>query len=68
MEGEFIGTIHDSLIYDVPEKNVTAMATILREAIAKVPEMCYNNWGHAFSLPMFCEISVGPNKGDLKEI
>lgn len=68
MEGEFIGTIHDSLIYDVPEKNVTAMATILREAIAKVPEMCYNIWSYKFSLPMFCEISVGPNKGDLKEI
>lgn len=68
LEGEFIGTIHDSLIYDVPTKNVSIMATILRDAVAKVPEMCYNIWNYKFSLPMFCEVSIGPNKGDLKEI
>ena len=68
LEGEFICTIHDSLVYDVPEKNVEATVKILRESIDKVPEICYNVWSYKFSLPLLCEVSVGPNKFDMKEI
>lgn len=67
MEGFFIQTIHDSLVYDVPEKNVPETAKILSESIAKVPELCYTNWGWEFSLPLTSEIQVGPNKFNLKE-
>ena len=65
MEGFFTQTIHDSLVYDVPKKNVDATAKILHEAIAKVPELCYNIYGYKFSLPMTCEIQVGVNKRDM---
>ncbi len=68
MEGEFIATVHDSLVYDVPTKNVEPTAQLLRESVAKVPELCYNNWSYKFKLPMLCEVSVGPSKGQLKEI
>lgn len=68
LEGEFICTIHDSLVYDVPEKNVDATVRILRESIDKVPELCYTNWNWKFSLPLLCEISVGPNKFDMVEV
>lgn len=68
MEGEFVGTIHDSLIYDVPEENVMAVAKILHNAVAETPEMCYNIYGYKFSLPLFCEIQFGLNKFDMKEI
>ena len=68
MEGEFIGTIHDSLIYDVPEENVMAIAKILHDAVAMTPEMCYNIYQYKFSLPLYCEVSAGPNKFDMKEI
>ena len=66
LEGEFICTIHDSLVYDVPEKNVDATVKILRESIDKVPEICYNIWSYKFSLPLLCEVSVGPNKFDME--
>lgn len=67
MEGEFICTIHDSLVYDVPSKNVDATAKILRESIAFVPELCYTIWRYPFSLPLSCEIHIGKNKGELVE-
>ena len=68
MEGEFICTIHDSLVYDVPEKNVIQTVEILKRTIAKVPEMCYNIWNYKFSLPLLCEVQVGPNMSDMKEV
>lgn len=68
MEGYFIGTVHDSLKFDVPEENVIATAKIVKEAVEKVPEMCYTNWSYNFSLPLSCEIKVGPNQKDMKEI
>lgn len=66
LEGEFICTIHDSLVYDVPEHVVPDMIKILRESIDKVPEICYNIWSYKFSLPLLCEVSVGPNKFDME--
>lgn len=68
LEGEFICTIHDSLVYDVPDKNIEATVQILRESVAKIPELCYNNWSYKFSLPVLCEVSVGPNKFDMIEL
>jgi DNA polymerase-1 len=68
MEGEFVGTIHDSLIYDVPDENVMAIAKILYNAVDTTPEMCYNIYQYKFSLPLYCELSYGPNKFDMKEI
>lgn len=68
MEGYFIQTIHDSLKFDVPTKNVDATVKILRNAVAKIPELCYNNWDWEFSLPMTCEVKVGMNSKDMEEI
>lgn len=66
LEGLFIGTVHDSLKADVPEKNVEVVARMLQTAIEKVPELCYNEWSYQFSLPMTCEIKVGPNQRDMQ--
>lgn len=66
LEGEFICTIHDSLVYDVPEHVLPDMIKILRESIDKVPEICYNIWSYKFSLPLLCEVSVGPNKFNME--
>jgi len=68
LEGEFIGTIHDSLKYDVPAKNVDATVKILVDSIAKVPEMCYNRWSYKFSLPMRCKVYVGKNSADVERV
>lgn len=68
MEGEFIGTIHDSIVFDVPKRNVDQIVSIIHKAIDKIPELCYTKYMYPFSLPMGAEVQVGPNKFDLTEI
>ena len=65
--GLMIGTIHDSLVADAPEDEAEKVCRILMESVAKVPELCYNIYGYKFSLPMFSEGFIGPNKQDMKE-
>lgn len=62
-----VQTVHDSVVVDTPKANVPAVAQIMYEAIAKVPELCYNNWSYKFSLPLTIEIQVGNNKKDMTE-
>lgn len=68
LEGEFICTVHDSLVVDTPSKNCYNVCTLLKESIEKTPQLCKEYFDYEFSLPIWCEISVGPNKRDLKEI
>jgi len=68
MEGGMIQTIHDSIVADVPEENVLPVAKMMKESVARVPELCYTNWNYKFTLPMTSEVSVGPNKRNMKEI
>lgn len=68
LEGYFIQTIHDSLVADVPRKNIDAVAQMMQDSVARVPELCYNRWNYKFSLPMTSEVLIGPNKLDMKEL
>jgi DNA polymerase I-like protein with 3'-5' exonuclease and polymerase domains len=67
LEGYFIQTIHDSIVVDTPSKNVYNISVMLKNAVEKVPELCKQEWGYDFTLPLNCEILIGPNKKDLKE-
>lgn len=67
IEADFIGTIHDSLVVDCPTENVPQVATMIRQAIESVPSLCKKIWNYDFSLPITCEILVGPNKADMVE-
>lgn len=68
VEGEFICTVHDSLVVDTPSKNVYTIRDMLKESIEVVPQLCKETFGYEFSLPIWCEIQAGPNKFDLKDI
>jgi len=68
LEGKFIQTIHDSLVVDTPEKNVYTVGMMLKESVEAVPDLCRQHFNYNFSLPMNCEIQVGKNKKDLKEL
>lgn len=64
----FIQTIHDSLVYDCPEEEAFYVATILKESVEAIPTLCREKFGYNWSLPMFCECHIGPNKKELEEI
>jgi DNA polymerase-1 len=68
LEGEFICTIHDSLVVDTPSKNVYNISCMLRDSIEAVPQLCKEYFNYDFSLPLTCEILVGQNKLNMEEI
>lgn len=68
LEAKFICTVHDSLVVDTPEENVYNISKMLKESIEYVPTACRECFDYEFSLPIWCEIQVGPNKFDMKEI
>lgn len=68
VDGEFICTVHDSLVVDTPSKNVYTIRDMLKESIEAVPLLCKETFGYEFSLPIWCEIQAGPNKFHMKDI
>jgi len=62
----FIQTIHDSLVYDCVDEEVEQVATILKNSIEAVPSLALKYFGHKFTLPMTCEMMVGPNKNNME--
>ncbi len=48
--------VHDELVFEVPEKEVETMQSLVREQMEKV---------HALAVPLLVEMEVGPNWRDL---
>jgi len=48
--------VHDELVFEVPEKEVETMQSLVREQMEKV---------HTLSVPLLVEMCVGPNWRDL---
>lgn len=67
LEGEFICTVHDSLVFDTPSKNCYNIGMLLKDSIEYTPTLCKQWFDYDFSLPIWCEIQVGPNKFDMTE-
>ena len=49
--------VHDELVFEVPEKEVETMQSLVREQMEKV---------HALAVPLLVEMEVGPNWRDLE--
>jgi DNA polymerase I len=68
LPGEFICTIHDSLVVDVPDEMCYTIKYMLRDSIEAVPALCKEWFDYEFSLPVWCEVQAGPNKRDMEEV
>jgi DNA polymerase-1 len=49
--------VHDELVFEVPENEVDAMKSLVREHMEKA---------HALEVPLLVEIGVGPNWRDME--
>lgn len=67
LDALFVQTIHDSIVVDTPEEMCYTISVMLKESVEAVPDLCRKYFDYDFSLPLTCEIQVGPNKKDLKE-
>ena len=65
LEHKLVATVHDSIVADIPEKNLDPVARILMDAVENVPKLCKQVWGYDFSLPLTAEVQYGPNKRDM---
>jgi DNA polymerase-1 len=68
LPGEFICTVHDSLVVDTPQEVCYTIGRMLKESVESTPLLMKQWFNYDFSLPMFCEVSVGSNIRDMKEI
>jgi DNA polymerase-1 len=48
--------VHDELVFEVPEREVETMQSLVREHMEKA---------HALAIPLLVEMEVGPNWRDL---
>lgn len=61
-------TVHDSIVVDCPERDVTEVATIMYEVFDKLPQILYNRFKWDVVIPLPCEVKVGRNLLDMKEL
>lgn len=66
--GKIINTVHDSIECDVEEKDVKKTAKLFFETFQDIPKDFQAIFKVPYNLPLFCEVSSGPNRKDLKEI
>lgn len=68
INGVLVSTVHDSIVCDVHEKEVDKVKEIFYNVFADMPKNFQKIFGVEYNLPLFCEVSVGPNFKDLVEI
>ncbi len=51
--------VHDELVFEVPDKEVETILSLVREQMEKV---------HALAVPLLVEIGIGPNWRDLQDL
>jgi DNA polymerase-1 len=67
LEAKLVSTVHDSIVADIPDKNLDLVARILMDAVESVPRLCKQVWDYDFNLPLTAELQYGPNKKEMEE-
>lgn len=68
LECLLISTVHDSIVADTPERNVSDVGKILFDSIESVPRLCKQVFGYDFKLPLTSEVQFGRNKKSMEEL
>lgn len=68
LEGKLISTVHDSIVLDVPSKNVLPATHMLHQVFADLPRSISKAYGVDWNLPLLCEVGAGPNMKELTEV
>ena len=66
--GEIVTTVHDSIVVDTPKNNVDKVIQLFYKVFERMPMNFQKLFNVEYNLPIFCEVSVGPNMKDLIEI
>ena len=61
-------TVHDSLVFKTPKKEVDVVADLCMKVMQNLPTYINNYWGVNFNVNLTGEVEVGPTYGNLKQI
>ena len=68
ISGNLVSTVHDSIVWDIPNHEVTKVAHLMRDVYTHLPFYIEKYLGVKWNVRLIEESAIGPNMGDLKEI
>ena len=68
ISGLIVNTVHDSIVVDVQKKDVDKTVEMFYNVFDDLPTNVEKLFGTEFTLPLRCEVSIGPNMYDLEEV
>lgn len=68
LEGKLISTVHDSIVLDLPEKNIIPATKMMHDTFKDLPKSISKAYGVNWNLPLLCEVGVGNNMKELTEV
>ena len=67
IEGKLRSTVHDSIVVDVPNKDVDKVCQMYYDVFASIPKNFKSIFGVEYNLALGCEIKIGPDMGHLEK-
>ncbi len=67
MEGVLVSSVHDSIVADVPDKEVKKACVLMLNSFEKVPQVFEKAFGIPYDLPFKGEAQWGPNMKDMED-
>lgn len=68
IEGKLRITVHDSIVVDVPKKEVDRVCQLYYDVFRDIPRNFKSIFGVEYNLELGCEIKVGPDMGHLEKV
>ena len=68
LEGKLRSTVHDSIVIDVPKKNVDIVLQMFYDVFNDIPKNFKSIFSVEYSLPLFCECKVGMDLKNLEKV
>lgn len=62
-----VATVHDSIVVDCPFSSRDLVGRALDQSIRSIPKLFGERFGTVFNVPIYAEITAGPNFADLNE-
>lgn len=68
IEGKLRITVHDSIVVDVPKKDVDRVCQLYYDVFRDIPRNFKSIFGVEYNLELGCEIKTGPDMGHLEKV
>lgn len=66
--GKLRSTVHDSIVVDVPSKDVDKTIEMFYDVFACIPKNFESIFGTKYNLPLFCEVKIGNDLKNLEKV